>query len=128
MTAPRLPDGRYRVLFIDDDRPLRDLLLVGADSICFHLDVAEGPPAAETLLHRERFDLVVCGTIPTMLALNGLATDAGTRIVAMAVEPFMVGGRGSFVVVPRPKTAPDLRDALFEVLRDVREKQVAANT
>jgi hypothetical protein len=128
MTAPRSPDARYRILYIDDDRPLRDLLLVGADPICFHLDVAEGTPAAERLLHRAHFDLVVCGTIPTMLALNELATSVRTRVVAMAVEPFMIGGRGSFLVVPRPKTAPDLRDALFELLRDVREEQAAANT
>jgi len=107
-------DERLWLLLVDDDRELRDLVIGAVDPVRFHVELAEGVPAAKLLAQRHRFHMLVCGRVATLAELHDCLMARGTRGVAFAAKPAVTGGRGSTHVAPRPATIAELRQALLE--------------
>jgi hypothetical protein len=112
----RASHSRYRILFIDDDRALREMLIAAVDPACFHVDVAEGIDVAQTLGDRQKFDLLLCGCGETLAALRGrLHRDLRT----IALVPTEAVGDPS--MRRRPPGPLELRALLLDLAFDAHD-------
>jgi DNA-binding NtrC family response regulator len=103
-------NGRYRILFVDDDRELRDLLIAAVDPTCFHVDVVEGIDVAKHLAELEPWDIVICGARETLAEIHAFGLDR--RIRALALSPTAAHDPA---VRARPKDAVELRALLLDL-------------
>ena len=94
ISAVHLIDRRLRVLLVDDDRALREQMLIATDSARFRMHVAVGIPAAASLIARNAFDLLVCGHVATLVGLRDSAAGYDLNILLLATKPVLVGPNG----------------------------------
>jgi hypothetical protein len=103
-------NGRFRILFVDDDRALRELLIAAVDPACFHVDVVEGIDVAKHLAELEPWDIVICGARETLEQIRAFGLDR--RMRALALLPAKTGDPS---VRARPKDAVELRGMLLDL-------------
>ncbi len=79
-----MSDSRKSILLIDDEPELRDLALLGLDSFHYRVVVAEGVPAAVTLMQQQAFDLMVCARLGTLSAFRAATRNAEVAILVLS--------------------------------------------
>lgn len=103
-------NGRFRILFVDDDRALRDTLVAAVDPACFHVDVVESVETAKHLTELEGWDLLLCGERGTLDQVRAIGLDRCVRAIALSNEKTL-----DPAVRARPKDAVELRVFLLDL-------------
>lgn len=112
MSAQRLHDRRQKVLVVDDDRTLRELLADYLQRIGFEVRTAQDGRAGLTALGESHFDLILTDyRMPVMTGIE-MATcirrsDTVTPIIMItgdtaALDPAIVAEAGITRVLPKP--------------------------
>jgi hypothetical protein len=98
------------VLYVEDLRELRSLVVSALDAVRFQVVVAAGIDAAQFLASRERFDAVVCGKASTARAVWEFICGRPTKLFVVRDDP-AAALPPKTVVLPSP-TPFDLASAV----------------
>lgn len=123
-------DDRLHILVIDDERALREILLVALDALRFRIWVAGGAPAALGLVRRTAFDLIVCSRVHTLVAFRARSAwtaDAEVGILVLTRDlsrPWVTTDAVRFAV--RPPDCESMRTIVTQHAARGRPRRAAA--
>jgi DNA-binding response OmpR family regulator len=116
-----------RILFIADVPALVDVAAPAFSANEWDVTVAAGVEHAMSLTHRGRFDLVVCGALPSACAVREFVAGGGTSIVVLSEEHPDDRPRG-IAFLARPRSIGDFRATINKLLDERRVVRPLAST
>lgn len=125
--------NRGRILVVDDEEDLRDMLAFLLEGDGFEVETADGGLSALAVARRRRFDLAV--TDMKMPGMNGIETLAALKEVDPSIEVVVLTGyaseqtaaeclrRGAYGYLRKPFELDDLRVLIHRALARHREDE-----